>query len=111
MDSDGLNRDELYYDPNRVQGTYPGIKLGDWVTTFTRWNLRPLDQMQALKTRLVTALPALQGLNTTFMFQPACLLCGKGLTDPVSMARWIGPECAHHCGVRITLDVRQFNLS
>jgi hypothetical protein len=21
------------------------------------------------------------------------LICGKGLTDPVSMARWIGPEC------------------
>ena len=23
-----------------------------------------------------------------------CLICGKGLTDPASMARWIGPECA-----------------
>lgn len=23
-----------------------------------------------------------------------CLLCGKGLTDPISMARFIGPECA-----------------
>jgi hypothetical protein len=23
----------------------------------------------------------------------ACLCCGKGLTDPASMARWIGPEC------------------
>jgi hypothetical protein len=23
-----------------------------------------------------------------------CLLCGKGLTDPVSMARFLGPECA-----------------
>jgi hypothetical protein len=23
-----------------------------------------------------------------------CLICGKGLTDPVSMARFIGPECA-----------------
>jgi hypothetical protein len=28
------------------------------------------------------------------MLSPACLLCGKGLTDPASMARWIGPECA-----------------
>jgi hypothetical protein len=23
-----------------------------------------------------------------------CVICGKGLTDPASMARWIGPECA-----------------
>ena len=23
-----------------------------------------------------------------------CMICGKGLTDPVSMARFIGPECA-----------------
>jgi hypothetical protein len=23
-----------------------------------------------------------------------CLICGKGLTDPVSQARRIGPECA-----------------
>jgi len=28
------------------------------------------------------------------MLKPACLMCGKALTDPVSMARWIGPECA-----------------
>ena len=27
------------------------------------------------------------------MLSPHCLCCGKGLTDPVSMARWIGPEC------------------
>jgi hypothetical protein len=28
------------------------------------------------------------------MFGANCLICGKGLTDPASMARWIGPECA-----------------
>jgi Family of unknown function (DUF6011) len=28
------------------------------------------------------------------MLCPNCLLCGKALTDPVSMARFIGPECA-----------------
>src|SRR5262249_32750805 len=26
------------------------------------------------------------------MLKPACMMCGKGLTDPASMARWIGPE-------------------
>jgi hypothetical protein len=29
------------------------------------------------------------------MLSSHCLLCGKALTDPVSMARWIGPECAN----------------
>jgi hypothetical protein len=28
------------------------------------------------------------------MLTPHCLCCGKGFTDPVSMARGIGPECA-----------------
>jgi hypothetical protein len=36
----------------------------------------------------------LDRLSADMMFQPACLICGKGLTDPASMARWIGPECA-----------------
>jgi hypothetical protein len=30
----------------------------------------------------------------SLMLRPACLRCGKALTDPASMARWIGPECA-----------------
>jgi hypothetical protein len=32
-------------------------------------------------------------LNPGMMLSPHCLACGKGLTDPVSMARWNGPEC------------------
>jgi hypothetical protein len=32
-------------------------------------------------------------LNPGLMLSPHCLCCGKGLTDPASMARWIGPEC------------------
>jgi hypothetical protein len=28
------------------------------------------------------------------MLSHHCMICGKGLTDPASMARWIGPECA-----------------
>jgi hypothetical protein len=28
------------------------------------------------------------------MLSHHCIICGKGLTDPASMARWIGPECA-----------------
>jgi hypothetical protein len=32
-------------------------------------------------------------LNVGMMLSPACLLCGRALTDPVSQARWVGPEC------------------
>src|SRR5262245_54541986 len=30
-----------------------------------------------------------------------CVICGKGLTDPASMARWIGPECAGTSTLRV----------
>ena len=32
-------------------------------------------------------------LSPNLMLKPHCLCCGKGLTDPASIARWIGPEC------------------
>src|SRR5262249_14739800 len=33
-------------------------------------------------------------ISADLMLAPNCLVCGKGLTDPASMARFIGPECA-----------------
>ena len=45
--------------------------------------------------RLIGAMPvAFDKLRPETMLKPACLFCGRLLTDPVSMARWIGPECA-----------------
>jgi hypothetical protein len=37
-----------------------------------------------------------------------CVICGKGLTDPASMARWIGPECAGTSTLRVpfVIDVQ-----
>ena len=32
-------------------------------------------------------------LHPDLMLSSHCLCCGNALTDPVSMARWIGPEC------------------
>lgn len=50
----------------------------------------------AIRDRVVSTLPiALAHLNPGLMLQPSCLMCGKAMTDPVSMARWIGPDCAH----------------
>jgi hypothetical protein len=33
-------------------------------------------------------------VDAVALLVPQCLVCGKVLTDPVSQARWIGPECA-----------------
>jgi hypothetical protein len=65
------------------------------------------DALVALKEQLVASLPRLNRLMPALMFQANCLLCGKSLTDPVSMARWIGPECAH----THSLDVGLLNLA
>jgi hypothetical protein len=63
-----------------------GIGHGGGITT---------DPCMAIRKRLRTILPpAFDKLRPSLMLKPACLLCGKLLTDPVSMARWIGPECA-----------------
>lgn len=40
-------------------------------------------------------------LSPQAMLSPQCLICGKALTDPASMARWIGPECAGTSTLRI----------
>ncbi len=32
---------------------------------------------------------------------PQCLVCGRTLTDPASMARQIGPECAGSASLRV----------
>jgi hypothetical protein len=52
------------------------------------------DVVQEFRARVIEALPAgLASLRPELMLSPNCLCCGKALTDPASMARWIGPEC------------------
>jgi hypothetical protein len=74
-----------------------------WVVRVSRAPL-PAERGLALKVRLIDVLPQLNQLTQALMFSPACLICGKRLTDPVSMARCIGPECSHN----YTLDVGLF---
>jgi len=35
------------------------------------------------------------------MFGYNCVCCGKALTDPASMARWVGPECWGTSSIRV----------
>lgn len=72
----------------------------------TRWSIRPgryswprdssPDATLELRTRITALLQRLEfdGLSPDMLLRPACLICGKALTDPASMARMIGPECA-----------------
>ena len=53
------------------------------------------DACLTVRNRLIGIIPlALEMLRPEMMVQHSCLFCGRPLTDPVSMARWIGPECA-----------------
>jgi hypothetical protein len=70
-----------------------------WEIYFTRWSHRSLQEPDALvdfKARAIEQLTRLVELKASLQFSPACVCCGKPVTDPVSMARWIGPECAHN---------------
>jgi hypothetical protein len=60
-----------------------------------RWSRRvPSDSLWGLRSRVFKALPdRLATLRPDLMLSPHCLYCGKALTDPASIARWIGPEC------------------
>jgi hypothetical protein len=69
---------------------------GEWRWHSTRW--RPVDPaaMLAFRDRILDALQHthLGGESATTLLSPACMICGRRLTDPVSEARRIGPECA-----------------
>jgi hypothetical protein len=40
-------------------------------------------------------------LTVSPLLSDHCLICGKALTDPASMARFIGPECAGTSTIRV----------
>ncbi|MFZ4629933.1 MAG: DUF6011 domain-containing protein, partial [Blastocatellia bacterium] len=60
------------------------------------------DRAPAAANRLVSELTSgkLDELSVGLMLSPRCLVCGRKLTDAVSMARMIGPECSGHQHLR-----------
>ena len=70
------------------------------------WELKPRstgwkhganrERLFELRDRIVAAFRngSFSRLRPEIMFGSHCMICGKGLTDPVSQARFIGPECA-----------------
>jgi Family of unknown function (DUF6011) len=74
---------------------------GQWLVRVTAGDR---DSAPALLARLIEGVRQLELLDRNKMFSPACLNCGRALTDPASQARWIGPECAG----TTSLDARVF---
>jgi hypothetical protein len=107
----------------RTTFTEPGghVGLASWwfrlVTTSEGWeveghghSIRPLAEMVAFKADVVALLRALTHLQAVWLLEPYCLLCGKSLTDPISQARGIGPECARHIGLGSGIYARLFQV-
>jgi hypothetical protein len=71
----------------------------EWQLQLGRWmcSLHGSSEIPAFDARLTPMLTDgvfFANLSPDRMLGHHCLICGKGLTDPASMARWIGPECA-----------------
>jgi hypothetical protein len=79
-----------------------GFRLSADAADAAMWRFKPTrmtsgersDQF-AFRQRVVAALHPdhFANLSPDLMLEAHCLACGRPLTDPVSMARWIGPEC------------------
>ncbi len=69
---------------------------GEWSWFSRRWRPASPAAMLAFRDRILEALQNTQlgGASATTLLSPACMICGRRLTDPVSEARMIGPECA-----------------
>jgi hypothetical protein len=65
----------------------------------------PLEGKQALQDAVLSAFRDgfFDRPTPKAMLSPQCLICGKGLTDPASMARGIGPECARTTSLTVPL--------
>jgi hypothetical protein len=85
---------ELHRRGNRL-GFVLSANADELVWTFkVTLACRPEEVALALRQRVVDLLPGrLISLRPDLMLEPHCLCCGKRLTDPASIARWIGPEC------------------
>jgi hypothetical protein len=97
----------MFTEPATLRGsTYWGLSFSllchhggtawEFKPTYARWGRdHSYDELIQLKQRTIDVLTPdrFEKLTPDLMLSPHCLCCGKGLTDPASMARWIGPEC------------------
>jgi hypothetical protein len=82
-------------DGTRVIGETPrygGRRLNGYTRTI------PAERLQRIESALqdLDQLDRLVDIMTNGRGVAECICCGKQLTDPVSQARWVGPECVRH---------------
>jgi hypothetical protein len=108
-------RKDIWRDYWRVSFDLRATTPEDWVfkPTHLGWRRRSdLSVFQVLRESLVAAFRSdvFNNLKPATLLLPHCLCCGKALTDPVNMARMIGPECAGSGSVNLpfTLKVKRW---
>jgi hypothetical protein len=103
--SEGADLEMLLKPRRNVDRDYWRIKFDLRAVVADQWLFKPkgcgwkrksdLTVFVDLRARLVTALSTrFDKLRPDMLLGAHCLCCGKALTDPVSQARFIGPECA-----------------
>jgi hypothetical protein len=96
---------DVLLKPSKIERDYWRIKFDLRAEVADQWLFKPsglgwkrkcdLTVFVDLRARLVTTLSTrFDKLQPDMLLGSHCLCCGKGLTDPVSQARFIGPECA-----------------
>jgi hypothetical protein len=92
---------------------YSQSRDADWVFHQTSWYRQRGAGQSGIDTivhRLIAAFCGglFGGSVPAEMLSHNCVICGKGLTDPASMARWIGPECAGTSSLRVPFVIGAF---
>ena len=101
----GANLELLATPLNKMEADYCRIHFELRADVPDEWRFKPTSCQRKrgtdgavywqLRDHLVSAFNTrFDQLRPELMLGSQCLICGKGLTDPVSMARFIGPECA-----------------
>jgi hypothetical protein len=103
-DHKAISRGTEYYRLNyEIRAETPN----EWflkVTNTSRSHGAPENGYVRLHDRLVTMMQTScfgEANSLTKLLTAHCICCGKGLTDPVSMARTIGPECYGSASVNL----------
>jgi hypothetical protein len=96
----------LLHSPRKIDRPHWTLGFKIQADTPDAWMLKPYSTgwgrtgdrsgVYILRDQIITAFQEgrFDRLNPEILLGSHCLCCGKGLTDPVSQARHIGPECA-----------------
>jgi hypothetical protein len=120
--AEGADLNMLLKPRSEIDKNYWRIKFELRAIVADQWLFKPkgcgwkrksdLTAFVDLRARLVTALSTrFNKLQPDMLLGSHCLCCGKGLTDPVSQARFIGPECAGTASANLPFIIKESVLA